>query len=80
MLIRCNKDDDKHLVYIAIQKDDFPPLDEPTAEMFGEDNIVVFDDISKEIFSGMKYKWRVDCLEVLKNERRKGDIWNFTMH
>ena len=67
------------MVYITLQNDDFPPLDEPTIEMNGEDNIVSFSDLDVEIISGAKYKWRVDCVEALTNTRRKGDIWIFKM-
>ena len=77
---RCTDSKDKHLIYIALKEDEFPPLDHPTITLKGDDNIVSFDDITVEINSGVEYKWRVDCLEALTEHRRMGDTWVFTMN
>ena len=36
------------MVYVAKKDSDFPSNDEPTAEITGDNNVVVFDDISCE--------------------------------
>ena len=75
---RCDDEGDKHLIYVAPEDSDFPPLDQPTAELFGEDNIIALDEIDVTINHGAMYKWRVDCIDG--NKRRSGDVWIFTMH
>ena len=75
---RCDGEGDKHQIYVAPKNSDFPALDKPTAELFGEENIVAFDEIDVTIKDGEMYKWRVDCING-KN-RRTGDIWVFTMN
>ena len=68
------------MVYIAPKDNDFPPKDEPTAELADDDNIVYLSDIDVTIESGEKYKWRVDCVEGTTMKRRTGDVWTFTMN
>ena len=77
---RCVDNGDKHMVYITQQSDEFPPHDQPTAEMVEDNNIVSFSDLSEEIISGVKYKWRVDCIDGDTGNRRSGDVWTFTMN
>ena len=77
---RCTDSKDKHLIYVALKEDEFPPLDHPTIALEGDDNIVSFDDINVNINSGVEYKWRVDCLEALTEHRRMGDTWVFTIN
>jgi len=72
---RCDDEGDKHMVYVSTKDGDLPPIDNPTAERIGNENIVTFDEIDVEITSGGEYKWRVDCVEG--NMRRTGDIWMF---
>ena len=69
------------MVYIVPKDNDFPPKDEPTAELIHDDNILYLSDIDVTIESGEKYKWRVDCVEGSDEmKRRTGDVWTFTMH
>ncbi len=68
------------MVYIAHKDDDFPPKDEPTAELIHDDNILYLSDIDVTIKSGEKYKWRVDCVEGATMNRQIGDVWTFTMN
>ncbi len=67
------------MVYVAKKDSDFPSNDEPSAEITGDNNVVVFEDIEFTIESGTEYKWRVDCLEGETSIRRRGDTWAFTM-
>jgi len=76
---RCDEDGDKHLAYIALEASDFPPDDEPNAELLNGDNIIYLSEIDVEIVSGETYKWRVDCVKAEPKETRKGDTWTFTM-
>ena len=76
---RCTEEGDKHFVYVAEIDSDFPPNDDPTTETTGDNNVVVFDDIDLNIKSGTEYKWRVDCVEVETNKRRRGDTWSFIL-
>ena len=68
------------MVYIAKETTDFPPIDQPTTEIAGDENVVVFKDINFIITPGQLYKWRVDCSEGTTNKRRTGDTWLFKMH
>jgi len=76
---RCNGDGDKHMIYIAKESSDFPSIDEPTTEMNGDGNVVVFDDVGFTVSPGKLYKWRVDCVEGESSKRRSGDVWMFKM-
>ena len=71
------------MVYVAMNGEDFPADDLPTAELSGEDNIVYLKDIDVEVSSGMDYKWRVDCVPSTNakqyKQRRTGDTWIFTI-
>ena len=68
------------MAYIALDNKDFPPVNQPTAELSGDDNIIALKDIVINISSGKLYKWRVDCVEGATNKRRTGDVWHFTMN
>ena len=68
------------MVYIAPKKMDFPPNDQPTAELFEGDNVIHLNNIDVDIQSGEKYKWRVDCVEDATKKIRTGDVWTFTMN
>ena len=68
------------MAYITLDTDDFPPVNQPTAELYGEDNIIAFENIDFTIKSGKLYKWRVDCVEGDTKKRRTGDVWRFTMN
>lgn len=76
---RCTEEGDKHLVYVTEKDSDFPSNDDPTTEITGDNNVVVFDDIKFTIKSGTEYKWRVDCVEGETSKTRRGDTWSFTM-
>ena len=78
-ITRCTNDEDKHMVYIAEKTDDFPADDEPTTEMTGDNNVVVFAEIGFEVSAGTAYKWRVDCVEGEAGKRRTGDTWEFSL-
>ena len=78
-MFRCTGEDDKHMVYIAKKDEDMPALDEPTTEMSGEGNVIVFKDINFSVSPGEAYKWRVDCVEGETQKRRKGATWKFTI-
>ena len=80
MLYRCNCEEDQHAIYISLEGDEFPPIDQPTDELFGEDNMISFSAIDIAIVSGESYKWRVDCVEGTNSKRRTGDVWIFTLH
>ena len=67
------------MVYIAKEHHEFPPDDEPTTQITGDGNVVVFEDIGLEIMSDKKYLWRVDCVEGATKKRRQSDKWAFTM-
>ena len=77
VIVRCDDEGDKHMVYIAPKEDDFPSEENPAAELEGDDNIVRFEKFGITIDSGVEYKWRVDCVE--ESKRRTGDVWHFTM-
>ena len=77
---RCDGEEDRHLVYISQKSDEFPPLDHPSAELFGEHNMINFSGIDIDIVSGESYKWRVDCVEGTNSKRRTGDEWIFMLH
>jgi len=77
---RCDYGDYKHMIYLSLLNDDFPAVDNPTKVLFGNNNIVAFDQINVPIVPGERYKWRVDCVDETKDERRTGDIWQFTMY
>ena len=66
------------MVYIGKDKKAMPPVNEPTATLSGEGNVVVFDNIDYSIDVG-DYYWRVDCVEGATNKRRKGATWKFTI-
>ena len=68
------------MIYVAPNNKDFPPIDEPTKVLYGNNNIVALAEIEVPIISGDRYKWRVDCVEGKTNKRRTGDIWFFTMY
>ncbi len=68
------------MTYISLDNDDFPPINQPTAELYGDENIIAFKDINVNIKSGKIYKWRVDCVEGATKKRRTGDVWKFTMN
>ena len=65
------------MIYISQKDDDFPPEDNPTAELEGNDNIVSFAKFDISIEPGKEYQWRVDCVQ--ESKRRTGDVWYFTM-
>ena len=67
------------MIYVTKRDDEFPPLDQPTFELFGSDNIVPLKDIEIAIEAEVAYKWRADCIEGAEKKRRKGDVWIFTM-
>lgn len=77
---RCDNEGDTHVVYITPNNKDFPPIDQPTSELLGDDNIIPLSDIDTSITSGELYKWRVDCVEGITDKRRPGDTWLFAMH
>ena len=68
------------MVYIAKNSTDFPPMDEPTTEMTGDGNVIVFKDLDFKVSTNIWYKWRVDCVEGENKKRREGDTWLFRMH
>ena len=68
------------MVYVAPNDSSFPPEDQPTKVLYGNNNIIRLSDIDVSIISGKRYKWRVDCVEGKTNERRRGDVWLFTMN
>ena len=68
------------MAYIAPETMDFPPDDQPTAELVDEENVIYLSDIDVTIEPGEKYKWRVDCVEGQTMKRRTGDVWTFTMN
>merc|ERR1712136_501477 len=76
---RCNKKGDKHMIYIAKAHHGFPPLDEPTTEIDGDGNVVVFKDIDFTIEADQEYKWRVDCVKSGSNNRKQSEEWSFTI-
>ena len=67
------------MIYITKAHHEFPPLDEPTTEIDGDGNVVVFKDIDFTIEADREYKWRVDCVENGSNNRKQSDEWSFTM-
>jgi len=76
---RCDGEADSHVVYIVSENEPFPPYDQFSVEMEGDDNIIKLSELEVTIHSGEAYKWRVDCVEGGSNKRRVGDIWTFTM-
>lgn len=76
-LNRCNDADDKHMVYIAKNSTDFPPNDQPTTELTGDGNVIVFKDIDFHPVDHIWYKWRVDCVKGSTNKRISSDEWLF---
>merc|ERR1719430_1970351 len=75
----CNGIEDKHMVYIAKNSTDFPPLDQPTTELTGEGNVIVFKDIGFTVLPNKWYKWRVDCFKGATSQRLSSDTWLFRM-
>ena len=67
------------MVYIAKEGDELPPIDEPTTEMTGTGNVVVFKDIGFDIEPEQPYIWRVDCVSAADNKRRQSNTWGFTI-
>ena len=80
ILGRCDGEEDRHAAYVSREGEEFPPIDQPTAELFGEDNMINFSGIDIAIVSGESYKWRVDCVEGINSKRRTGDEWSFMLH
>ena len=76
---RCNDADDKHAVFISKNDEEFPSVDEPTTEMTGNGNVIIFSDIDFNVVPDVWYKWRVDCVEGNANKRRQSEIWRFKM-
>ena len=67
------------MIYIAKAHHGFPPLDEPTTEIDGDGNVVVFKDIDFTIEADQEYKWRVDCVKSGSNNRKQSGEWSFTI-
>ena len=67
------------MVYVSLESEDFPSVDNPNMELSGDDNIIALQDLEITISSGELYKWRVDCVQN-GNKRRSGDVWHFTMN
>ena len=76
---RCNGKNDKHMVYVSLESEDFPSADNPNMKLSGDDNMIPLEDLDITISSGELYKWRVDCVPN-GNKRRSGDVWHFTMN
>ena len=67
------------MVYIAKNSTDFTPVDEPTTELTGNGNVIIFGDIDFKVSANIWYKWRVDCVEGATKNRREGNTWLFRM-
>ena len=76
---RCNGKNDEHMVYVSLESEDFPSVENPSMKLSGDDNIIPLEDLDITISSGELYKWRVDCVPN-GNKRRSGDVWHFTMN
>ena len=64
------------MIYIAEKSTDFSADDEPTTEMTGDNNVIVFAEIRFEVNAGTAYKWRADCVEGESGIRRVGILGN----